>query len=255
MNKYGGPARRNLFVLEITAAPRNVNAIRPGDLRFFCQTVSVPGINYAVADYYPNGFGVRETITTSMQKDPFNAVFMLDSDHRVIRFFHQWMQTIINYNYSDGPFSQVDDMLPYEIAYRKDISCNITVKHFSTDDPGRYYEYTLYDAFPTQVSGVELSWADNDSFATATVNFTYSHMSTSSMISGSPTTRFSRGTGFLDFINRIGTSGQLISQRSAPNSIQDAVNLFTRVDFGIRNFNSGFSQINTGLRSLNSIFG
>jgi hypothetical protein len=254
LNKYGGPSRKNLYVVEITTGPANVNGIQPKDLRFFCQSVDVPGLNYTVADYYPNGFGLRETIPTNMQKDQFNAIFMLDSDHKVIQFFHQWMQSIINYNYADGAFSQVGEKLPYEIAYRKDISCNITVKHFTTDDPTRFYEYTLYDAFPTQVSGVNLSWSDNDSFATATVNFTYSHMSTSGMLAGTPSGRFSRGTGILDFINRLGTNGQVINQGRLPTSIQDAINLFSTYNTGIMNFNTAFTQVQTGLRNLGNVF-
>lgn len=253
MNKYGGPARKNLFIVEITNGPVGNDGMPLRDIRFFCQTASIPGLNYSVTDYYPNGFGVKQSIPTAVQLDQFNAVFMLDSDHMVLRFFHQWMQSVINYNYADGPFSQLGNQLPFEVGYKKDFACNIVIKHYSTDDESRYYEYTLYDAFPTQVSGVDVSWADNDSFASATVNFAYSHMSMSGTRAGSPTERFSRGTGYLDFINRLGSSGQLINQGNLPTTIQDAVNSFTRINGTLARVNNAFSQIQSGLRNLRNI--
>jgi hypothetical protein len=254
MNKYGGPARKNLYVVEIMNGPIGNDGMSVRDLRFFCQTATIPGLNYSVADYYPNAFGAKQSIPISVQPDQFNAVFMLDSDHMVLRFFHQWMQSIINYNYADGPFSQIGDQLPFEVGYKKDFACNILVKHYSTDDPERYYEYVLHDAFPTQVSGVDVSWADNDTFATATVNFTYSHISMSGTRAGNPTERFARGTGYLDFINRLGSSGQLINQGALPRSIQDAVNSFTRINGTLARFNNAFSQVQSGLRNLRNIF-
>lgn len=254
MNKYGGPARKNLYVVEITNAPVGTSGMSTRDLRFFCQTATVPGLNYAVADYFPNGFGVRQSIPIATQPDPFNTVFMLDSDHMVLRFFHQWMQSVINYNYSDGAFSQFGDMLPYEVGYKKDFVTNIVVKHYSTDSQDRFYEYTFHDAFPTQVSGVDVAWADNDSYATTTVNFAYSHMSMSGTLSGTPTDRFARGTGYLDFINRIGASGQLVNQGSLPRSIQDAINVFTKIGTARAQVNNAFSQIRSGLNTIGNIF-
>lgn len=257
MNKYGGPARKNLYLVEISALPVANDGMSVRDLRFFCQSAAIPGINYAVSDYFPNGFGVRQSIPASYQPESFNAVFMLDSDHMVLRFFHQWMQTIINYNYADGPFSQVGDQLPFEIGYKSDYAAKITIKHFSTNSDGefdRYYQYDLFDVFPTQISGVDVAWSDNDSFATATVNFSYSHIVFSGSIQGSPTERFSRGTGLLEMINNIGLSGQYISQSALPISIQDSLNLFTNVNLAISGIKTGFSQITTGLTNIGNVF-
>lgn len=254
IDKYGGPARSSLFVVEIIKAPNENDGMSTSDLRFFCQTASTPGINFGVQDYTPNGFGLRQTIPMSVNPDQFNAVFMLDSDHMVLRFFHQWMQNVINYNYEDGAFSQVDNKLPYEIGYKEDFVATIVIKHYSTDSENSYYEYVLRDAFPTQISGVDTAWGDSDAFSTATVNFAYSHMSMTGIKRGSPTDRFARGTGYLDLINRVGTTGQVINQNSLPGSIQDAINSFTSINSGISGLKTGFSQIKSGLKSLRNIF-
>jgi hypothetical protein len=257
MNKYGGPSRKNLYVVEIASLPLGNDGMSVRDLRFFCQSAAIPGLNYTVADYYPNGFGVRHSIPTSYQPDPFNAVFMLDSDHMVLRFFHRWMQAVLNYNYADGPFSQVGNQLPFEIGYKSDYATNITIKHFSTNSTGefdQFYQYDLFDVFPTQISGVDLSWADNDSFATATVNFAYSHIAFSGAVKGSPTERFSRGTGLLELINSIGLPGQYISQSGLPLTIQDSLNSFARTNLAIAGIQTGFSQIRSGLTNIGNAF-
>jgi hypothetical protein len=253
MNKYGGPARKNIFVMEIANAPEFNDGMSLRDLRFFCQTISAPGVNVNVADYYPNGFGVKQSVPIGINQGPFNAVFMLDSDHMVLRFFHQWMQSVINYNFSRGGYSEVSGQLPYEVGYKKDISTRVTIKQYSTDSQDAYYEYVLDGVFPTEVSGVDLAWSDNDSYATVTVNFAYSHMETSGLRPGSPTARGSRGNGYLDLINSVGLPGQVINQGRLPTSIQDAVNALTSFNSGLARINTGFSQIKTGLRSIGNI--
>jgi hypothetical protein len=254
MNKYGGPARKNLFVMEIASVPALNDGISLRDLRFFCQTVQAPAINFNVTDYYPNGFGVRQSIPTQMAMSPFNAVFMLDSDHQILRFFHQWMQNVINYDFSRGGYVGWGDQLPYEVGYVRDISTRITIKSYSTDSQTNAYEYVLEDAYPTEISGETLSWSDNDSFSTATVNFTYSHVSVSGLTNNPFSDRNTRGSGLLDLVNRVGTTGQVINQGRLPTSIQDAVNAFTRINTGIANVNNGFSQVRTGLNSIGNIF-
>lgn len=256
LNKYGGPAKRNLFVVELGAVPDN-DGMNVADLRFFCQAATVPGINFGVADYYPNGFGVKQSIPMNVQNDPFNAVFMLDSDHMVLRFFHQWMQTVVNYDYSGGSFSSVNGQLPFEVGYKEDFTTTITIKQFTTDNQDSYYEYTLYDAFPTQVSGVDMAWGDNDSYATATVNFAYSSFAVAGAKQGSPTERFSRSNGYLGLTTGVGNifyPGQFVNQLNLPRGIQDTIDAFTAANRTLNRFRLGTQQVQTGLRNLGNIF-
>lgn len=224
MNRYGGPARKNLFEVSLNVLDAQTSR---SDHVFFCQTVNAPGINLAVQDYKPNGFGLTQTVPTSIQQDQLNCVFLLDSQHVMLSLFHRWMQKVVNYDVSGGIFSQVDDQLPYEFGYRDEYVTRMSIRHYSTDFSG-YYEYLFEDVFPTQVSGAELAWAD-DSYSTCTVNFAYSSMKVDATRVGSPTDRYARGTGLVDYLNRIGNSGQLINQNSLPNTIQTAIDSYTRI--------------------------
>jgi len=232
IDRYGGIARKNLFVADIVFNGRNTNIAVPNftqsDLRFFCKSATIPGLNVVVQDYRPNGFGLPHSVPTALQPDQVNLVFMMDSQHKILNFYHQWMQKVINYDVSRGMFSEVNGQLPYEMGYRSDYVSTIRLALYS-NDTNTFYEYILYDAFPTQISPIDVAWDDNDSYSTMTVNFAYSGMKVTGAVEGSPSARGARGNGLLEFINSVGSTSQLINQGSLPRSIQDAIDSFTRV--------------------------
>lgn len=226
--QYGGPARANLFEVELFGPDSRYMPKR--DLMMFCRTASIPTLNLNTVEYRPDGFGRPQSMPVSVSNETVDCVFMLDSNHRVISFFHEWMQKVVNYSTRGGNFSEVDGQLPYEFGYKREYQMDMIIRHYSTDNTGgNFYETRLGGVFPTQLGAVNLSWDDNDSYSTMAVNFSYSNISFSGERTGIPTERFSRGTGFLDFINFIGTRGQVINQTVLPRSIQDAINQFTRV--------------------------
>lgn len=239
IQRHGGPAKLNLFMVEILNS----------DLRFFCKAATLPGINVTVQDYYPNGFGIKQSIPVSSSTGDVNLVFMLDSDHKVLSFLHRWMQKVVNYDVSNGIFSSVNDQLPFEFGYKDEYAVTINIKYYSSDLNG-YYEYTLYDAFPTQVSGIDVAWDNNDQYATVVVNFAFSSMKVTRNVSGidtpvlepgSPTERLTRGNGLLEFLNSVGRTAQLINSNSLlPRNIQDAINSFTRVSNAVNTIRSIF---------------
>lgn len=228
INQYGGPARSNLFEIEFFGP--NSQHMSKQDLMMFCRTASIPSLNLSTIEYRPDGFGRPQSIPTTVTNETIDCVFMLDSNHKVMSFFHEWMQRVVNYSTTGGIFSEVDGMLPYEFGYKKDYQMDMVIRHYSSDNIGeKFYEVNLRGVFPTQIGAVNLSWDENDSYSTMPVNFSYSSIGFSGERTGIPTERFSRGTGFLDFINFIGTRGQVINQSILPTSVQDAINQFTRV--------------------------
>jgi hypothetical protein len=182
LNRHGGPALNSLFVAEFargaklrTRVPSNINE---DDLRFFCQTVTVPGINLEVAQYRPTGVGFPEFMPMSSNPDTLNCVFMLDTNHNIITFFHQWINAVINVG---GNIGRSGDFRTdaREINYKDEYTARLTIKHFSTfqetGQAGGLYEYVFDGVYPTQVGGITLSWADS-SVSTASINFTYSRI-------------------------------------------------------------------------------
>jgi len=249
MNKYGGPAKSNLFVVSLgnfRAGNRKTEFITQQDLRFFCSEVVVPSLNINSASYTPNTIGIPQSMPLNLSGIAINATFMLDSEHRVISFFHSWMQEVINYDsLSNGYLSQVGgDHLPYEIGYKDDYICNLQIEHFKTNTDGKLenpYVYYFDNVFPTEVGSKTLSWSPNDSIQTLSINFSASSMTFSASDPGNIVSDLSRGNGTLDFLNSVGFRGQTTQQRNLPTSIQDAINTFTTVRNDFRSLRNSFN--------------
>ena len=223
INLYGGPAKTSLFVVEF--GPINSGYISAGDLRFFCNSVDLPGFNLDLVPYKPQGFGMTEHIPVGFSPDQLNCIFMLDSDHNVVSFFHEWMQKIVNYDTTSGVFSEVNGALPFEQGYKKDYTTTMTVKHFSTEDPSFFYEYKFTDVYPALISGKSLSWADSEPYATMRINFSYSGFSVNAAVSGNTTSEGGRNASYLDQLNSVGFYGYKTSKQA--QNIQEAIDLFT----------------------------
>jgi len=251
MNKYGGPAKSNLFVVSLSAgrtANRKNEFILKEDLRFFCSEVAVPAINVNVASYRANSIDIAQSIPTNLSTPQINTTFMLDSEHRVISFFHSWMQEIINYDISFGNLTQIrDDHMTYEIGYKSDYTCDLLITHFKTDTTNenieKAYEYVFYDVFPTEIGGKTLSWSPSDSIATVSVNFSASAFSFSASDPGTVISNLSRGNGYVDFLNSVGYRGQTVQQTNLPTSVQDAINTFTTVRNDFRTLKNTFTTL------------
>jgi hypothetical protein len=176
MDSYGGPALTSLFVVEFYGT--NSEFVDAESLRFFCKSVTVPGINFVTYDYNPRNFGMSESMPTGIASAQMNAVFMLDSQHRIMSFFHEWMLNINNYNAADGfstPNPRSPNQLPYEMNYKEDYAVSCSVRQFSTNS--NEIEYQTYDCdlrgvFPTEVSGATAAWESNEP-ASMSVNFSF----------------------------------------------------------------------------------
>lgn len=180
MHKHGGPARTSLFEVSISPTNKLGEPIASGiistdDLRFFCQTVTMPGINLETVLYKPSGLGFPEFMPMNASPDQLNAVFLMDSNHKVMTFFHRWISSVVNVsgNVGDSPNGLGAKLIEYKDTYA---ASELTIRHFSTHNPFQFYECRYLGVYPTQVSSIDLSWAANDTPATLTVNFSYNKL-------------------------------------------------------------------------------
>lgn len=249
MDRYGGPAKSNLFTVTLMPSPtdtRKTEFITKSDLKFFCSEVAIPSLNINSAAYVPNTIGISEAMPLNLNSVGINCSFMLDSEHRVISFFHSWMQEVINYDaVSNGYLSQVGgDFLPYEIGYKEDYTCRLEIQHYKTNTDGNLenpYSYVFENVFPTEIGGKSLSWTPSDSIQMLSVNFSASGFTFSAAEPGNVVSDLSRGNGTLQFLTSVGFIGQTTQQRNLPISIQDAINTFTTVQNDFRRLKNTFN--------------
>ena len=256
MDKYGGPAKGNLFEVIISKGPETNSNIDPSrEFSFFCNSVNFPGIGVETGQFT----AVSQLTTTfplRMQGQPINATFMLDSNHQIVTFFHNWMQRVLNFSTKNGPYSAIDPegdgigMLPYELGYKDEYGCRMIIRHYSTESLGKndkYYEVIMENVFPTAISDVALDWAQNDQLMLLPVAFAYDRIWYSNDRTGNTARRLNGGLldTLSDLANFVDVTKQTLSQ-GKPTSIQDAINRLNRVRNSYDNLSSFFEPEGNG---------
>lgn len=230
MDQYGGPAKTSLFTVELVGTPGNPY-IRDNELLFFCKNVTMPGIDIETISYRPNGIDLPQSMPTAISAQPLSCIFMLDSDHQVLSFFHSWMQKVVNYGTQGGLFASIDDQLPYELGYKDEYSCRMVIRYYSNDATNtqtKFYEVILDGVYPTTVAGIDLAWENNDSIATLPVAFSYERIQYSSELIGVTDEGNTRNGGLLGLLENISNAGNFLNQQLIPQTLQGAVDRYTR---------------------------
>lgn len=256
MDQFGGPARVNLFEVILSKKNEPYSSIDSRTISFFCNSVNFPGVTVENGQMVnvaqlPTSFPLR------MTPQPISATFMLDSNHNVLSFFHNWLQRVMNFSTKGGTFGAIDiegtfeseGQLPYELGYKDDYACRMVVRHYSVDSLGKggggakYYDTVLDNVYPFQVSDIALDWSNNDQFAIITVTFAYDQIHYSADRAGKPSMRKKGGLldTLSDLANFIDVTKQTIGQGKI-TSIQDAVNRLQRVRNSYDNLSDFFSE-------------
>ena len=254
IDTFGGVARSSLFEVRVTNLPFyqggakkvvvdgqeteevTVQASKAPfterELSFFCKSAVIPGITYNTTTFDAVGQLPRQ-FPTSMVNTPFSAIFMVDSDHQVLTYFHRWMQSVLNYNNEDAFAESEDGKLPFEVGYKDNYAKLLEVRHYSTESSlEKYYKVRLYKAFPISIGDLELAWENNDSYLTLPVTFAYDNIFYDAAQTGTPSNRFSRGRNLLDTLGALAGFGNVLKETfksGKPTSIQDAINRLSRV--------------------------
>lgn len=225
-----GLATTNVFILRITKIPAVLQQHIPAsDLVFFCKTVDLPSLTLQTTDYHNQGFGAIERRPNALELPTLPTTFFVDSNHKVLKFFHSWMQAIVNYDVENGVLSEVDGRLPYEIAYRNDYVGEAEVL-FYTPNYNKYYTYKFHNIYPIEAGSLTLSWEDNDNIAVLPVGFSYDTIKLDGSRSGEVVTNLNRGPGLFEYLYSLGTTANIIKGLHTPTSIQDAINQYTTVN-------------------------
>lgn len=192
IDKQGGLARLNVFEVMFwrSMSPPNdendrawaTNEFGNRDLKFFCQTVTFPGVSVEAFNYRPNTIDIPQSIPFAIGQQPLECVFMVDDKHRVLNYFHSWMRRITNYS-SGGSQTATptsSNHMPFELGYKKEYTQSMSIVMYSrSPSPSKApynngYMCTLHGVYPVQVGNMTLSWNANDEYGTLPISFSYS---------------------------------------------------------------------------------
>jgi len=147
-----------------------LNFARTPALRYFCQTVTVPGISTSeipvstpfVELYKPGEKPVYDLL---------NVTFMVDEKLESWREIHNWIRAM-TFPYSYEEYKALASINPYAQKQPQYTDATLTLLS-SANQP--VLEFKFYDVFPISISSFVMSATDSpDSIITADATFRYS---------------------------------------------------------------------------------
>lgn len=159
------PAR--YAVLISTPASLNTDA---AFLTFKTSVVSLPGKSLLTSEAKPKGFGQIVRYPYQNLFGQMEMTFICDEDYKEYKYFSAWMDSIVkganNKNRSTPGFDLV--------SYRRSYNCLISIFTYRQDGTVSYTNF-IADAYPRDVTPVQLSWENQSQLLTFNVIFEYSH--------------------------------------------------------------------------------
>lgn len=225
-----GVAKNNLFFARINIPQALINEFVDlpvtRDLEFYCKSVTLPELDIVTGEVQPQGFGPTVRRPQGMNFPIVPASFMVDSDFGIMKFFHRWTQSIINYDKSGGNFGSVNGALPFELGYKSEYATTMDVAVFSQNTKRVEYVYKFSGVYPINVGNVSPSWENNGEVLTLPVGFTYDELKVTGSKSGrveSDTPGSTTGR-MLRWFNTINQTVNAIESFRKPTDIQDSIN-------------------------------
>ena len=159
--KLNGGSKANLFRILIEPET-TIEGVDLSNLSILCKSGAIPAFTLGVIEVPFRGRRIK--IPGDRTYADWTATIVNDDSQNVRKSFDNWMKNIIDV---DGENSLRDGTDSYR--------CKVTVQQLRPDGTiARVYE--LYDAFPTDVSAIDLSYDTTDAVQEFTVTFQYHYL-------------------------------------------------------------------------------
>jgi len=156
-------SRPNQFTVQFTP-PAGVSLPDSGIL---CKAAAIPGLTIGVIEVPVQG-GRRIKLPGDRTFAEWTATFIADPRHQLRSGFEKWMAGIVNFNFN------TDQKASGQVT--GDYKQNIVIQQLnSLGNPVTGGTYTLKEAFPTDVSQIDLSYDTTDAIEEFTVTFQYTY--------------------------------------------------------------------------------
>ena len=161
--KLNGGSKANLFRIEIEPdAVGGIEGVDLSNLSILCKSGAIPAFTLGIIEVPFRGRRIK--IPGDRTYADWTATFVNDDSQNIRKSFDNWMNNIIDVNGENSLRNGTD-------TYR----CNITVNQLRPDGTASRI-YKLFDAFPTDVSAIDLSYDTTDAVQEFTVTFQYHYL-------------------------------------------------------------------------------
>jgi hypothetical protein len=160
-SKLNGGSKANLFRIQIEPE-ETITGVDLSNLSILCKSGAIPAFTLGVIEVPFRGRRIK--VPGDRTYADWTATIVNDDAQNVRKSFDNWLNSIIDVNGENSLRDGTD-------SYR----CKITVSQLRPDGTtSRVYE--LYDAFPTDVSAIDLSYDTTDAVQEFTVTFQYHYL-------------------------------------------------------------------------------
>jgi hypothetical protein len=142
---------------------RNINET----FRFRCEATELPGKTISTSDSQAYGPITKHAYETSYQD--VNMQIICSEDFRERAMFEVWTENIINQTNIQNGFSSPAGLSKYYTQYA---SGQVRIYQMSGDRK-QLARYTLHNAYPIQLSPMNLSWEEQNTYQRFSVTMTY----------------------------------------------------------------------------------
>jgi hypothetical protein len=163
-------------IQKFPAAAGNLDSI----LTMRCDNVVLPSINLLQEQNIRRyGFGPVENVAYGVNVGDFTLQFIVDKNAFVVQFFEEWLNKIVNRDSFGG--ANMNNVLaggrtPYEIAYKDTYACS-SINVFVYDrSQNNVMEYNIYDAFPTGIQSMNMSWSEENTLMKLNITFSFTDL-------------------------------------------------------------------------------
>lgn len=181
MSKRNGPMSASRFEVTIVPGPGNqilqsaVSITENRFINFSAFTATIPGITFDNDYILQRGYGRINEIPVRPTMGDCDVSFYLDENIDVYRYLYSWMNSVINMK-GDLSSGGENFLARYqEVYYPVTYYATVQISCFSQTE-NRILDVYLKEAFPLELSGVNLDWGNTDSVATASLSLGYRHV-------------------------------------------------------------------------------
>lgn len=166
-----GGARSNQFRVDLAFpgfVPLGIVAALKG--QFLCKATTLPGSSIDNVNVFYRGRPVG--LAGERQFQPWTITVYNDGDFAIRNAFEQWTNGIMNFNATEG------------LVNPKDYQVDLTVNQL--DRNGNVLKvYNFTDAYPTNISDIQLDYEDNNRIEVFQVQFQYNNFTSQTGATGS----------------------------------------------------------------------
>ena len=200
INAHGGLSKASKFYVNITP-PSSLSGLIDQSFWMLCESAMLPGLSIQADNFKQWGYGGSEKRPHEMNFQELQVNFFSGVDGVVFKFFHQWFQTIYNFDNSTNPNGEVNGLMINNWAYPNEYQGTVEIIHMdgvsdgynsttpASDEESTVIKYTLNKAFPISMTDIQVDWGLADQLVRIPVTFAYKNWSATTMAASDVTAR------------------------------------------------------------------